>query len=287
MNQSTQTSTTTNTRRQQAAPSSARPPYSGRKKQNTALLRLLRATMTVVGGMIVLAGLLLLILPMLRVKTIKVEGSTQYTDEQIIEASGIRIGDELFAIGTKDEIRKRIWEWDTKYYIDGIDVRRGLSSVTIIVTPPENLMYTEFNGKYYLIDRDFQVLHESANEADFAGLPEVELPAIASLAVGGKLIFENSEADLSYIADLLDSLETEGVLCNVTLLNVSSRFHLSYETKSRCRVELGKAGELSSKLDLVAAILEKRGENDATVDVSNVQKPTYRRADSSELLLAD
>ena len=285
MNQTTQKENVTpEARRQQMPP--MRPPHAERKRRNKALLRLLRGVMTVVGSMIFLAGLLLLILPMFRVKSIKVEGTTQYTDEQIIEASGIKIGDEILAIGSKDEIRYRIWEWDTNHYIDAVGVKRGLTSVTIIVSPPQNLMYTEFNGKYYMIDRSFRVLREGISENDFAGLPKVELPTIYALAVGSALTFEEG-ADLSYVTSLLDTLEKAEVLDRVTALDVTSKFRLSYQTEGGCRVELGKAGELSTKLALVQEILDRRGEESAVVDVSDPQKPTYRRVDSTDVLLAD
>lgn len=285
MNQTTPKETVTReVRRQQPTPT--RHPYAERKRQNKAILRLLRGVMAVVGGMIFVAGLLLLILPTFRVKTIKVEGTTQYTHEQIIEASGIKIGDELFAIGTKDEIRNRIWEWDTNHYIDAVGVKRGLTSVTIIVSPPQNLMYTEFNGKYYMIDRGFRVLREGLSESDFAGLPKVELPTIYALSVGSTLTFEEG-ADLSYVATLLDTLETAELLDRVTALDVTSKFRLSYRTEDGCRVELGKAGELTAKLALAQEILDRRGASDAIVDVSDPQKPTYRRIDSAEVLLAN
>ncbi len=287
MNQTTQKETVTaEVRRQQAAPPPSRPPYARRKGPNNALLRLLRGVMAVVGGMIFIAGLLLLILPMFRVKSIKVEGTTQYTDEQIIEASGIKIGDELFAIGTKDEIRYRIWEWDTNRYIDAVGVKRGFSSVTIVVSPPKNLMYTEFNGKYYMIDRGFRVLREGGSESDFAGLPKVELPTIYALSVGSTLTFGEG-VDLSYVGTLLDTLETAELLDRVMSLDVTSKFRLSYRTEGGCRVELGKAGELSAKLALAQEILDRRGEGNAVVDVSDPQKPTYRRIDSADILLAN
>ena len=285
MNQTTQKETvTTEARRQQPAP--MRHPDAERKRQNNAIRHLLRGMMTVVGGMIFVAGLLLLILPMFRVKSIKVEGSTYYTDEQIIEASGIKIGDELFAIGTKDEIRKRIWKWDTNRYIDAVGVKRGFSSVTIIVSPPQNLMYTEFNGKYYMIDRGFRVLREGTSESDFAGLPRVELPTVCALSVGSTLTFEEG-ADLSYVGTLLDTLETAELLDRVTALDVTSKFRLSYRTEDGCRVDLGKAGELSAKLALAEEIIDRRGEGDAIVDVSDLQKPTYRRINEADVLLAN
>ena len=285
MNQTTQKENVTpEARRQQMPP--MRPPHAERKRRNKALLRLLRGVMTVVGSMIFLAGLLLLILPMFRVKTIKVEGTTQYTDEQIIEASGIKIGDELFAIGSKDEIRQRIWDWDTLHYIDAVGVKRGLSSVTIIVSPPKNLMYTEFNGKYYMIDRGFRVLREGASENDFTGIPRVELPTICALSVGSTLTFEEG-TDLSYMAMLLDVLETAELIDSVSVLDVTSKFRLSYQTEDGCRVELGKASELSAKLAMAEEILVRRGAGEAIVDVSDLQKPTYRRVNAADILLAN
>ena len=262
-------------------------PYPGEKRRkNAARLRLLQRVIAAVGGMIFLMGLLLLILPTFRVKSIRVEGSTHYTEEEIIEASGIKLGDEILAIGSKDEIRKRIWTWDTNRYIDEVQIKTGISSVIIRVAPPKNLMYTEFNDKYYMIDRNFRVLREGESEEDFVGIPRVELPTILSLAVGSELNFEE-DTDLSYVGALLDTLEDARLLENVTVLNVSSKFSLSYQTANGCRVELGRAGDLSSKLLLAEEILGRRGEARAIVDVSDPQKPTYRRVEGAELLLAE
>ena len=69
-----------------------------RREKNTAILTLLRAAIAFLGGLIVVLGLLLLILPAFRVKTVTVEGNSFYSDEQIIACAGIGIGEEILAL---------------------------------------------------------------------------------------------------------------------------------------------------------------------------------------------
>lgn len=280
------------------APRAARPapsnrhPLSGRKKPSTATLRIMRGAMLVVGGMILVIGLLLLILPMLRVQRIKVEGNTYYTAEEIIAASGIAVGEQEMLTLDTDAAMTSIYLWDTAKHIDNIEVKRYFTTVKIIVTEPKTVMYTEFNGKYYSIDlgKDFRVLRECGNEAELAEFPRVELPLIASLSVGGKLTFEDENADFSYITTLLETLEKRGVLENLTALDVSSKFNVSYETGENCLVELGKVERMDTKLGLVNEILCRRvasGTGYSVVNVTDTQKPTYRLLDSADVLLAE
>lgn len=285
MNQ--QTNTTANTR---TVPST-RPPHMRSKRPNAAFLSLLRGAMLVLGGMIVVTGLLLLILPMFRIKTIKVVGveNVNYTEEAIIAASEIKVGDEILGVDI-EEVRQNIWDWDTARYIDNVGVKRGLTTVTITVEPPKTVMYTEFNGKYYSIDlgSDYRVLRECENEAELAEYPKVELPDVAALTVGGALRFENADADLSYITELLETLEQKGVLDRVTSLDVSSKFNVSYVTDNSCCVQLGKVSNMDTKLALVGEILSRRGEIGAdvysVVDVTDTQKPTYRALNGADVL---
>ena len=280
------------------APRAARPapsnrhPLSGRKKPSTAMLRTMRGAILVVGGMILVIGLLLLILPMLRVQKIKVEGNTYYTAEEIIAASGIAVGEQEMLTLDTDAALTRIYQWDTAKHIDNLEIKRFFTTLVIKVTEPRTVMYTEFNGKYYSIDlgKDFRVLRECENEAELAEFPRVELPMIASLSVGGKLTFEDENADFSYITTLLDTLEKRGVLENLTALDVSSKFNVSYETGENCLVELGRVERMDTKLGLVNEILCRRvasGAGYSVVNVTDTQKPTYRLLDSADVLLAD
>ena len=254
-----------------------------RKNQpDPALLQLLRGAMVVLGGAILLVGMLLIILPMFRVKSFRIEGESFYTEAQIIEASGIEIGEEILSID-RNEIYQRIW--DALPYVNGVKLTRSFSTVKITVKENTNLMYTEFGGSYYTLNRDFRVLSRTENEEDLNGFLRVELPEVAALGVGSKIRFENEALDTGYIVELLETLERGNVLSRVTSVDVSKKYDVSYVMENSCRVELGKVGDMSLKLTLVEEILSRKGADSATnavVDVSDLQKPTYRALGQSE-----
>ncbi len=263
------------------------PAYRGRKKANASLLRALSLSMAAVMILIFIGGLLLLILPTFRVTKIEVEGNSLYTAEEIIAASGLTVGQELFSVD-KAAVRENIWEWDEKQIIDTIGIGCYPGKILIRVSEKPNVMYTEFAGKYISLDRNFRVLCESTEESDFAAFLKVELPAIASAAVGKNINFRNADVSLSYITELIDGLESAGMLSKVSSLDFSQKYSVSYVMENSCRVEFGKVCDTTAKLALVEQILSAKGETMAplsVIDVSDMQKPTYRPLSSFETLL--
>ena len=270
--------------RMQEAPV-GRPRQGGKKRPSPALLRLLHRGMLMLAAVIVLLGLALIVLPMFRVQTVSVEGNSFHTPEEIIEASGIEVGQEILAID-KNEVNLRIWE--SCKYIDEISIVTSFNSIRIIVTELPNVMYTRFNDTYISLDRNFRVIEQTKNEADFSAFLYVDLPAIASLSVGKPLSFENESADLTYVTDLLDTLTEEARIGRVTSIDFSKKYGVSFVLDGRCRVKLGKVGNLGTKLATVDEILSMKGESEnifSLIDVSDVQKPTYRVLSSADLLM--
>lgn len=264
------------------------PPVTSVKKRGAdpKLLHILYRLMLAVGGAILLVGLLLIILPAFRIKEIRVEGNSYYTAEQIIAASELEVGQEILALDTKGGI-------DSIYhkckYVKSARILRTPFSVRIEIVEFDHVMYTEFNGKYYSLNRDFRVLEESEDAATFADFLFVKLPDVSALAVGAKLRFADQNADLSYINEMIDRLEENGTLASVTSLDVSEKNDVSYVMGNTCRVTFGKPGESHTKLLLVEEILARKGgvgETPAVIDVSNPQKPTYRPLADPALLMA-
>ena len=248
-----------------------------RNQPNPSVLRFLRGAMVVVGSAILLVGMLLIVLPMFYVSSIEVIGASYYSEEKIVEASGIKIGDEMLMLD-REAVSYKIF--DEFPYVNIVKIRRGFNTVKITIEEKANLMYTEFVGKYYVLNREFRVLNAVEDEAELQGFLRVELPEISSIGVGFKIRFENEALDTQYITELLESLENGNVLSRVTLVDASRKYDVSYVMDGCCRVELGKVGDMSLKLTLVDEILARRGDTDGTVqsvvNVSDLSKPTYR-----------
>lgn len=268
----------------QAGGQRSMPAHIGRKRPNPHLLRMLEGGMLILAGLIVLLGLILILLPMFRIQSIEVEGNTIHTTEEIIEASGLEVGQELFSVNRKD-VNYGIWT--NCKYVDEIAVVRSFNKVKIIVVEKENVMVTSFNGKYFSFDTDFCVIEEAPSEAHMAHLVKVELPLIQSLSVGGKITFENSERDMSHVGEVLSALRESGTLSRVTQIDFSKKYSISYVLSSACRVHLGSVTDLDAKLSMTEAILSRKAwtqDTPAVVDVSNLKKPTFRALSIGEVL---
>ena len=256
-----------------------------RKQVDRKTLAMLRAAMVVAGGMIVVLGLLLIILPAFRVKKIIVEGNSLYSAEQIIESSGIEVGEELLALDIDEVIDNILNDCP---YVDSISVsNESITSIRITVKEKGNIMYTAFNDKYVAFDSNFHVLAESQSEDVFDSFIKVDMPQIAALSVGGEMHFANADTDMSYVGELLGKLDEEGILSKVTSIDFSKKFQVSYVTDGTCRVHLGRVGELDTKLMLVDQILKNKDDNSvyAVVDVSSTEKPTYRVGSAADFLM--
>lgn len=281
MNRGTQTATENRQRAPQ--PQGQNAPVGRKRGADERLLAALRIAVAALCAIIVVMGVVLLVLPLFHVKTIEVEGAQYHSAEEIILASGIKIGDETFAFD-KTEVCTRIF--DTCGNVKKIAIKRGLNSVKITVTEGTNLMYAEHGGRYYMLDDSFRAWAVSDNEADFAAYPKIDLPEIAGIEVGAEIVFVSD--DISYVKELIAYLDETGRFSSLSAIDVGKKYDVSYVLRDSLRISLGRCEELAVKHSVVEKVLAERG-SDADlwviVDVSNLHKPTYRALTSSELLM--
>lgn len=257
------------------------------KQTSDRFLRVMRIAIVTLCTLAIVMGSILIVLPTFSIEEIVVVGSKHYSAEQIIAASGIRIGDEIYAVEFgKQEIRERIWAWDDGQtpIINKIGIECSSGRVTISIEEYPNITYASINGFFYLLDRDFHILHVTANEEELAAFPEIKLPTVVDVSEDSQLIFA---VDTAYIREMFDFLEEEALFSDVTELDVAKKYNISYVVNDRCRITLGKPTDLFVKHGVAAKILSEKGTSAdrwAVVDVSDLQKPTYRALASAELL---
>lgn len=80
--------------------------------------------------LLVIFGALLLVLPAFKVQSIRVEGAKSVSEESVIAASGVSIGDEILELD-KDEIVDRIAKTEG---IESVSVHTSLSGISIEIT---------------------------------------------------------------------------------------------------------------------------------------------------------
>lgn len=249
----------------------------GQKKASPQLMRSVRIGILVSGGLVLVIGLILLILPMFRVGSVEVNGCSYTTAEEIITASGIKNGDELFAVDMQKVVGQVLEQCP---YVDKVSVSVSFpSKVIITVEERKNVMYTEFDGAFYSLDAGYYVLEESQGETAFSPFLHITLPSIASCTVGSRIRFSDPDADLSYIATLLEELRGTDLPGELTRVDVSGRFSVFLILDAKYRVKLGRVTEIPLKLQLCGEILKKeagKGDAYAEIDLSDPDAATYR-----------
>lgn len=184
------------------------------------------------------------------VETAIVKGSSLYTVEEIIEASGINGGDNM--------IRKNMGRAEEKItskliYIETAKVRRKLpSAVEISVTPCVETACMQKDGGFFVVSETGKILKLSEDTQEglliFYGANPAE-----DMDLGKKFASED-ENKTEVIYDLLSRRESE-FASKITSFDVTDRLNISCVYEDRITIELGVISEIDYKFRLAEEII--------------------------------
>lgn len=174
-----------------------------------------------------------------RVETITIVGSTVYTDEEIIAAAEVELGDNLFLIGrvrTGTKIVSRL------PYIDTVDPDWVLPD-TLLITVTECIpvgVLKGDGGTWWVIDSSCKLLEQGGDELtgqypQISGLTALMPTEGKSLKVS---VEENTKLDS--LKQLLSALADRGMLEEVQSIDLSgvSEIEMAYEDRFTVRMPM-------------------------------------------------
>ena len=259
--------------------SSQSQPYRRRHKQ--------RHTLTGIVVFIIVAGIFLLLSTtvLFNVENIRVTGASNYTPQEIIDASGVEAGDNLVRLST-DKVSSQITS--RLVYIEKAHLSRSFPSTLIInveASEPEANFITDHG--IYLISKGGKILEKidepKANLFNFTGTdPKLEL-------LPGDKYASNDEHKDTVVYQMMTLLDT-GNYSTVTSVDVTDRADIKCVFDNRITVSLGSVNDLEYKtegtLNILsdansASFLDKESlENNAKVYNDNIASMTT--ADTQE-----
>ena len=218
--------------------------------------------------------------------TIEVTGTTRYTAEEIIAATGVKTGDNLLHVDAK---KAENGVMNAFAFVDKVAVKKQYpTKIVIEITEAQNWFALNQGGKNVVISRGGRVL--GAIPAD--GLVVVKGFEAESLETGSRL---NSKVDAKnkIIMEIFETAEKVG-LANVTEIDLMDRFSIKITVDNRIVLNLGSSVQLESKLRVGQALIEKEIAEDEHVSVllsnpekvaveslSRGQKPVHSTTESS------
>ena len=238
------------------------PQQNRRKKKRSVLF-------APVSFLLICLALILGLCVFFRVSGIEVEGNSLYTPEEIIAASGIEKGDNLFFINQFTAV-SRIYA--KLPYVEKAAIKRSLpNKLTIVVTESNAIACIAAEDGIWAIDRSCKLLSKVDADA-LVGLIRIDgLVPIAPEA--GQLIApgEAEKPKVTYLSSILYQIDSLGLRESVTYIDISGISNPTFDFLGRFTVKLGSNENLEYKfqclLSAVAALNEgDRGTLDRSID---------------------
>lgn len=179
--------------------------------------------------LVILAAILVGCIVFFRVDRIEVVGQSQYTEAEIIAASGVERGDNLFRLN-KNQIAQRVLTGLP--YVDKLSMsRRWPDTLVLTVSECVPVAVVEGGGERWLLDAACKVLERGdaslgADRALVLGITPLAPAVGMSLAVD-----EPEQQKLQSLKKLLSALADEGMTGSVTSfidLSTENRIHFGY-----------------------------------------------------------
>lgn len=228
-----------------------------RRKKNRRKKLILRGCL---GIAFLLIGVILVLTMFFNISEITVTGDTVYAAEEISNASGVNIGDNLIFVSKKKIDEKITSELP---YVGSVKVKRRLpTGLELQVTKTEAVYAVAQDGYFTLLNEKGKVL-EANTEFIAENITLVNLGNITSATVG-----KNIELETEKVLDKLIKIQEECNNCgltDITAVDLSDIYNIKLTYQGRIILELGdtdKSG-LSKKLALgQAAIEHQNAENE-------------------------
>lgn len=171
-----------------------------------------------------------------RVEDITVTGVSRYTAQEIIDASGVEKGDNLFLVGSSRTAQKI---YSTLPYVDEVNIRHALPDGLVInVTERTPAAVIQGDEGWWIIDAKGKIL-EQVSKPEQSGVAEVSGLTALLPAVGTTLAVEDAEGlKLESLMDLLSALEQRDILGEVSSIDLSSAAEISMVYDGRLTVKM-------------------------------------------------
>ena len=217
--------------------------------------------------LLVIAALVFGLSVFFRVANVEVEGNSRYTREEIVEASGIEEGDNLFFIN-RFAAMSRI---NAKLpYVESAVINMHLPNrLQIVISESVAVAYVKAEDGIWAIDRSCKLLsHVNADELD--GLIRIDGLTPIAPEVGQTIAPGEAETPkVTYLSEILHQLSDLGLQSAVTYIDISNPANPSFDYIGRFTVKLGTNENVEYKFQCLISAVDALAEGDrGTLDLS-------------------
>lgn len=205
------------------------------------------------------------------IKEIKVEGSARFSQEEIVQLSGVQAGENLFLV-SKKQLKANI---EQQPYLQFSHVSYDLPGTLILhVTEKKAYGAVPFDGQYAFIDEAGTVLQLSAEAND---VPVVEGFA-ATAAVLGAQIQGPTPYQLHVFSEMMPRLLEQSFAGSIVGIDITQPAAVHVKTVTGMTIRMGSVDNLDAKLGWLNTLLPRlaeEGKQTGTLDVTGENGASY------------
>ena len=182
-----------------------------------------------------------------------VDGSTVYSDAEILAASGVSLGDNLYSFSSRTAENNLTLRCP---YIRALDVDRTVpDSVLFTVAEDSAVFCAEIYGELWAISGNLRLL-ERTDKATAAeqGLIRLLLPEVQR-AISGRVLDFGNERNAMRIREILESVTKSAIRSSITCVDLRNLRELHMVSRSVYLLDFGNAEDVMLKLRVAQAVL--------------------------------
>ena len=247
----------------------ARQQRARRRRKNQVIFRM-------ICGLLICAAIVLAPTVFFRVSHITVTGDTRYTEQELIDISGVQEGDNMFFLDF-DHIAQTLQK---EYpYLDTVKLHRKLpSTLQIEVTDCIAALSVQVDNGYLLMDMDGKVLEKTDEIAD--NTAEVIGAQAGDLEVGN--VVGKKKKKLQTVLDLMNLMTQYGMNDKVDRVDIGKAYDVRMRFDDRYTILLGNLSELEHKIQFLQAILKETSlPETGIIDLTDDKEAHYRPDDTT------
>ena len=187
------------------------------------------------------------------IRDVDVTGAYRYTSEEILSASGVKTGDNLYSFSSRIAENAITLQYP---YVQELDViRKAPSAVTFAITEDTAVFYAEIYGEIRALSPTLRVLDRVTREdIDALGLIRLRMPEIQS-AMAGRVIRFREEKYTRQIRDITAKVLASSLRERITTVDLRNPYQVFAVADKRFLLDFGNNADLDIKMKVAAAVL--------------------------------
>lgn len=223
---------------------------------------------------LVIVAIILVMSVFFKITKIEVRGNSLYSAEEIIAASGIEEGDNLFFINRIAAGSRVVVKLP---YVDSVKIDRGLPNlITIEVTESNAVGCIAVGEELWSVSSSGKFL-SSIDEKDAEHIASISGITVNEAEVGEYIKSAEGDGDkLAYLTDILYQIQARGLMGKITAIDLSDAANPTFEYDGRFMVKLGAFDNTEYKFGkLLSAVSQLSADDSGTLDLSTGKKVVF------------